>query len=643
MRQDHIRNFCIVAHIDHGKSTLADRLIELTGTLDKRLMREQVLDTMDLERERGITIKLNAVRMNYHARDGGVYELNLIDTPGHVDFTYEVSRSLQACEGAILVVDASQGIQAQTLSNLFLALDAGLEIIPVLNKIDLPGAEPDRRAQELHELIGAKPEEILRISAKEGANVPELLEAVVRRIPAPRGVADAPLRALIFDSYYDRYRGAIPSIRVVDGTIRPGMKIAFGAHKDDVYEVDEVGYLQLGHKPTEQLAAGEVGYFVANVRGVRDTRPGDTVFDADHRDAPLLPGYRDIKSMVFAGMYPTNAEQFEELRDALGKLQLNDGSLHYEPESSVALGFGFRCGFLGLLHMEIVRERLEREFNLDLISTVPNVEYHVHKTDGTVDLVENPSLMPHGSAVDHIEEPFVKARIVAPAEYIGAIMKLGQERRGVYQGMHYVDPTRVDFGWEFPLAEIILDFYDKLKTISRGYASLDYEFLEYRPADLVKLDMLLNGEAVDAFSVIIHRDKAYEWGKKITEKLKELIPRQLFEVVIQAAIGTKVIARETVRPLRKNVTAKCYGGDVTRKRKLLEKQKEGKKRMKQVGTVEIPQEAFLAVPTSPQTHRSLAANELERHSSSKRPSWETSCSRRRSSRRSPPATGRWTW
>ncbi|PYP02522.1 MAG: elongation factor 4 [Gemmatimonadetes bacterium] len=595
MRQDHIRNFCIVAHIDHGKSTLADRLIELTGTLDKRLMREQVLDTMDLERERGITIKLNAVRMNYHARDGGVYELNLIDTPGHVDFTYEVSRSLQACEGAILVVDASQGIQAQTLSNLFLAMDAGLEIIPVLNKIDLPGAEPDRRAQELHELIGAKPEEILRISAKEGTNVPDLLEAVVRRIPAPRGVADAPLRALIFDSYYDRYRGAIPSIRVVDGTIRPGMKIAFGAHKDDVYEVDEVGYLQLGHKPTEQLEAGEVGYFVANVRGVRDTRSGDTVLDADHRDLPLLPGYRDIMSMVFAGLYPTNAEQFEELRDALGKLQLNDGSLHYEPESSVALGFGFRCGFLGLLHMEIVRERLEREFNLDLISTVPNVEYHVHRTDGTVELVENPSLMPHGSAVDHIEEPYVRARIVAPAEYIGAIMKLGQERRGVYKGMHYVDPTRVEFTWEFPLAEIILDFYDKLKTISRGYASLDYEFLEYRPAELVKLDMLLNSEAVDAFSVIIHRDKAYEWGKKIAEKLKELIPRQLFEVVIQAAIGTKVIARETVRPLRKNVTAKCYGGDVTRKRKLLEKQKEGKKRMKQVGTVEIPQEAFLAV------------------------------------------------
>jgi len=595
MRQDHIRNFCIVAHIDHGKSTLADRLIELTGTLDKRLMREQVLDTMDLERERGITIKLNAVRMNYHCRDGGIYELNLIDTPGHVDFTYEVSRSLQACEGAILVVDASQGIQAQTISNLFLALDAGLEIIPVLNKIDLPGAEPDRRAQEIHELIGAKPEEILRISAKEGTNVPELLEAVVGRIPAPRGTAEAPLRALIFDSYYDRYRGAIPSIRVVDGTIRPGMKIAFGAHKEDMYEVDEVGYLQLGHKPAEQLEAGEVGYFVANVRGVRETRPGDSVLDAEHRDVALLPGYRDIKSMVFAGLYPTEPNQFEELRDALAKLQLNDASLHYEPESSVALGFGFRCGFLGLLHMEIVRERLEREFNLDLISTVPNVEYHVHKTDGTMALVENPSLLPHGSTVDRIEEPYVKARIVAPAEYIGAIMKLGQERRGVYGGMHYVDPTRVDFTWEFPLAEIILDFYDKLKTISRGYASLDYEFQEYRPSELVKLDMLLNGDAVDAFSVIIHRDKAYEWGKKIAEKLRELIPRQLFEVVIQAAIGTKVIARETIRPLRKNVTAKCYGGDVTRKRKLLEKQKEGKKRMKQVGTVEIPQEAFLAV------------------------------------------------
>ncbi|HEX9703945.1 MAG TPA: translation elongation factor 4 [Gemmatimonadales bacterium] len=595
MRQANIRNFCIVAHIDHGKSTLADRLIELTGTLDKRLMRAQVLDTMDLERERGITIKLNAVRMIYHARDAQLYELNLIDTPGHVDFTYEVSRSLAACEGAVLVVDASQGIQAQTLSNLFLALDAGLEIVPVLNKIDLPGAEPDRRAAELHELIGAKPEDILRISAKEGTGVPDLLEAVVRRVPPPSGRPDAPLRTLIFDSYYDRYRGAIPSIRVVDGLIKPGMQIAFGAHKDDAYEVDEVGYLQLGHKPIEQLEAGEVGYFVANVRGVRDTRVGDTVLDAAHRDLPLLPGYRDAKPMVFAGVYPTNAEQFEELRDALAKLQLNDAALHYEPESSVALGFGFRCGFLGLLHMDIVRERLEREFDLDLICTVPNVEYHVHKTDGTMELIENPSLLPHGSVVDRIEEPYVKARILAPAEYIGGVMTLGQERRGVYQGMHYVDPTRVEFTFEFPLAEIILDFYDKLKTISRGYASLDYEFMAYRRSDLVKLDMLLNGDAVDAFSVIIHREKAHEWGKKIAEKLRELIPRQLFEVVIQAAIGTKVIARETVRPLRKNVTAKCYGGDVTRKRKLLEKQREGKKRMKQVGTVEIPQEAFLAV------------------------------------------------
>jgi GTP-binding protein LepA len=595
MRQSNIRNFCIVAHIDHGKSTLADRLIELTGTLDKRLMREQVLDTMDLERERGITIKLNAVRMNYHAKDGQIYELNLIDTPGHVDFTYEVSRSLMACEGAILVVDASQGIQAQTLSNLFLALDAGLEIIPVLNKIDLPGAEPDRRAAEMHDLIGASPSEILRISAKEGTGVPEVLEAIVGRIHPPKGDHAAPLRALIFDSYYDRYRGAIPSIRLVDGTLAPGMKIAFGAHKDDLYEVDEVGYLQLGHKPAEQLEAGEVGYFIANVRGVRDTRPGDTVLDAEHREVPLLPGYRDIQSMVFAGLYPTNAEQYEELRDALAKLQLNDGSLHYEPETSVALGFGFRCGFLGLLHMEIVRERLEREFDLDLISTVPNVEYHVYKTDGSMEVVENPSSMPHGSGVDRIEEPYVKARILAPAEYIGAIMKLGQERRGVYQGMHYVDPTRVEFTFEFPLAEIILDFYDKLKTVSRGYASLDYEFLGYRASELVKLDILLNTEAVDAFSVIIHKEKAYEWGRKIAEKLKEMIPRQLFEVIIQAAIGTKVIARESIRPLRKNVLAKCYGGDVTRKRKLLEKQKEGKKRMKQVGTVEIPQEAFLAV------------------------------------------------
>jgi len=589
-----IRNFCIVAHIDHGKSTLADRLIEATGTLSRREMRDQVLDTMDLERERGITIKLNAVRMAYTARDGQVYELNLIDTPGHVDFTYEVSRSLAACEGAILVVDAAQGVQAQTVSNLFLALDAGLEIIPVLNKIDLPSAEPDKRKAELHELIGANPDEILLVSAKEGRGVPELLEAVVQRIPAPRGDPAAPLRALIFDSYYDRYRGAIPSVRVVDGVVRPGTKIAMGSH-DGVYEVVEVGYLQNEHHPADDLSAGEVGYVVANFRDVKDTRVGDTIFDADRRAAELLPGYRDVKSMVFAGLYPTAPEAYEDLRDALAKLQLNDASLHYEPETSVALGFGFRSGFLGLLHMEIVQERLEREFGLDLVTTVPNVEYDVYLTNGDKVVVENPSKMPTGSQVDRIEEPYVRARIISPAEYIGALMRLGQERRGLYLGMKYLDPVRVEFEWEFPLAEIILDFYDKLKTLSRGYASLDYEFAEYRPSELVKLDMLINGDPVDAFNVIIHRDKAYEWGKKLAGKLRELIPRQLFEVVIQAAIGTKVISRETVRPLRKNVTAKCYGGDVTRKRKLLEKQKAGKKRMKQIGTVEIPQEAFLAV------------------------------------------------
>jgi GTP-binding protein LepA len=594
LRLEHIRNFCIVAHIDHGKSTLADRLIEATGALDARDMKAQVLDTLDLERERGITIKLNAVRMLYDARDGRTYELNLIDTPGHVDFTYEVSRSLAACEGALLVVDASQGIQAQTLSNLFLALDAGLEIIPVLNKIDLPAAEPDRRAQEIHDLIGTPVDEILRVSAKEGIGISDLLERIVAKVPAPVGNPEGPLRALIFDSYYDRYRGAIPSVRVVDGTIAPGMKIAFGA-SDSTYDVIEVGYRQVRPVQAERLGPGEVGYVVANVRGVRETRVGDTIFDAEHRAAEPLPGYKDIKSMVFAGLYPTDPNQYEDLRDALEKLQLNDASLHYEPETSTALGFGFRCGFLGLLHMDIVQERLEREFDLDLVTTVPNVEYHVYRNDGSMMLLENPSAMPHGSVVARVEEPYVKARIVAPADYIGPIMQLGTERRGVYKNMHYVDATRVEFDWEFPLAEIILDFYDKLKTISRGYASLDYEMLDYRESDLVKLDMLINGDPVDAFSVIIHRDKAYEWGRKIADKLKELIPRQLFEVVIQAAIGTKVIARTTVKALRKNVLAKCYGGDITRKRKLLEKQKEGKRRMKQVGSVEIPQEAFLAV------------------------------------------------
>lgn len=595
MSQARIRNFCIVAHIDHGKSTLADRLIEATGTVQKRQMREQLLDTMDLERERGITIKLNAVRMLYTGADGVEYELNLIDTPGHVDFTYEVSRSLAACEGAILVVDASQGIQAQTLSNLFLALDAGLEIIPVLNKIDLPGAEPERRAQEIIDLIGAKREEILAVSAKEGTGIPALLEEILVRVPPPRGKESAPLRALIFDSYYDRYRGAVPSIRVVDGSVRAGMMIAFGSHPDDVYRVEEVGYLQLGQRKAEVIEAGEVGYLVAGLRDVRDARVGDTILDSEQRATELLPGYRIVKSMVFAGVYPTDSDQYENLRDALEKLRLNDASLNYEPEASTALGFGFRCGFLGLLHLEIVQERLQREFNLDLITTVPTVEYHVWRTDGEMMVLSNPTNLPDPASIARIEEPYVKARIMAPADYIGAIMKLGQDRRGIYNGMHYLDTSRVEFEFEFPLGEIVLDFYDKLKSISRGYASLDYEMSDFRESELVKLDLLLNGDQIDAFSVIIHRDKAYEFGRKMAEKLKELIPRQLYAVAIQAAIGQKVIARESISAFRKDVLAKCYGGDITRKRKLLEKQKEGKKRMKQIGAVEIPQEAFLAV------------------------------------------------
>jgi GTP-binding protein LepA len=591
---DRIRNFCIVAHIDHGKSTLADRLIEMTGTLQKREMKSQVLDTLDLERERGITIKLNAVRMSYTTRAGDEFELNLIDTPGHVDFTYEVSRSLAACEGAILVVDASQGIQAQTLSNLFLAMDAGLEIIPVLNKIDLPGAEPDRRRQEVVDLIGCMPEDILSVSGKEGTGVPELLEEIVKRVPSPKGDPTGPLRALIFDSYYDKYRGAIPSIRVVDGEIRKGMKITFGA-SDNQYEVAEVGSLQLRQVQTERLQAGEVGYVVASVRSVSETRAGDTIFDVANRAPEGLPGYQEVKSFVFAGIFPTDTQLYEQLRDALEKMKLNDASLQYAPETSTALGFGFRCGFLGLLHMEIVQERLEREYNLDLVTTVPSVEYHVYKEDGTMELIANPSRMPHGSTVNHVEEPYVKARIMAPVEYIGPIMTLGTDRRGIYKNMSYLDTKRVEFDWEFPLGEIILDFFDKLKTVSRGYASLDYEMLDYRTSELVKLDMLINGDPIDAFSVIIHRDKSEEQGRKIAEKLKDLIPRQLFEVAIQAAIGMKIVARTTVKALRKDVLAKCYGGDISRKRKLLEKQKEGKKRMKQVGAVEIPQEAFLAV------------------------------------------------
>jgi GTP-binding protein LepA len=589
-----IRNFCIVAHIDHGKSTLADRLIEATGMLQKREMKAQVLDTLDLERERGITIKLNAVRMSYDAKDGTTYELNLIDTPGHVDFTYEVSRSLAACEGAILVVDASQGIQAQTLSNLFLAMDAGLEIIPILNKIDLPGAEPEKRRQEIVDLLGCMPEDILLVSAKEGLGIPELLEEVVKKTPPPRGDIDKPLRALIYDSFYDRYRGAIPSVRVVDGVLKKGTKITFGA-SDSIYEVEEVGYNQLRRVVTDRLTAGEVGYVVANVRSVKETRAGDTIFDADNKATEPLPGYQAVRSFVFAGVYPTDTQQYEDLRDALEKLQLNDASLQYQPESSTALGFGFRCGFLGLLHMEIVQERLEREFDLDLVTTVPSVEYHVHLTDGTETLVENPALMPPSTVIDYVEEPYVKARIMVPSEYIGAIMTLGTDRRGEYKGMSYIDTTRVEIDWEFPLAEIILDFFDKMKSLTRGYAALDYEMLGYRRSDLVRLDMLINGDPIDAFSVITHTDKSYDWGRKIADKLKELIPRQLFEVAIQAAIGQKVIARTTVKALRKDVLAKCYGGDISRKRKLLEKQKEGKKRMKQVGAVEIPQEAFLAV------------------------------------------------
>ena len=595
MKLDHIRNFCIVAHIDHGKSTLADRLIEATGMLQKREMKAQVLDTLDLERERGITIKLNAVRMTYNARNGESYEFNLIDTPGHVDFTYEVSRSLAACEGAILVVDASQGIQAQTLSNLFLAMDAGLEIIPILNKIDLPGAEPERRKQELHDLLGANVDDILLVSAKEGIGIPELLEAIVKRVPPPEGDADAPLRALIYDSYYDRYRGAVPSVRVIDGVLKPGMQIRFAAGSGQSYEVAQVGYNQLRQVETDSLGPGEVGFVVANVRTVKETRAGDTVLDASKPDVEPLPGYKDVHSMVFSGLYPTDTQQYEGLRDALEKLQLNDASLNYEPETSTALGFGFRCGFLGLLHMEIVQERLEREFDLDLVTTVPSVEYHVYLTDGTMQLLESPAKLPDAGLISRIEEPFVKARIMAPSEYIGPIMALATERRGIYKNMSYLDTARVEFDFEFPLGEIILDFFDKLKTISRGYASLDYDMLDYRESDLVKLEMLINGDPIDAFSVIIHRDKSYEWGGKVADKLKELIPRQLFEVAIQAAIGNKIIARSSVKALRKDVLAKCYGGDISRKRKLLEKQKEGKKRMKQVGSVEIPQEAFLAV------------------------------------------------
>jgi GTP-binding protein LepA len=594
VRLDHIRNFCIVAHIDHGKSTLADRLLEATGALDKRQMRDQVLDSNELERERGITIKLHAVRMDYAAADGRTYQCNLIDTPGHVDFTYEVSRSLAACEGAILVVDATQGIQAQTLSNLFLALDADLEIIPVVNKIDLPGAEPVKRQIEVAELLGVDPESILLASAKEGIGVKEILEAVIERVPPPEGDADAPFRALIFDSYYDKYLGAVPSVRVVDGTIEPGMRIGFGAVKAE-YEVTEVGYSQLKKVKRPKLQPGEVGYVVAAIKDVKHTRPGDTIIDLDNPAPELLEGYQEVRPMVFAGLYPTDADEYEDLRDALDKLTLNDASLQFEPETSTALGFGFRCGFLGLLHMEIIQERLDREFGVDLITTVPNVEYHVDLTDGTSVVIESPSALPDRGRIEAISEPIVKLRILCPSEYIGNVQKLCHDRRGVFLGMQFVDTERVELDFDMPLAEIVLDFYDKLKSGTRGYAAMDYEMSDYKVAKLQKLDVLVNGDPVDAFSVIIHQDKAYEYGRDLLKQLKKLIPRQQFEVALQATIGQKIIARESVKALRKNVTAKCYGGDISRKRKLLEKQKEGKKRMKQVGSVEIPQEAFLAV------------------------------------------------
>jgi GTP-binding protein LepA len=591
---DHIRNFSIIAHVDHGKSTLADRLLEATGAVERRKMKEQVLDQMDLERERGITIKLNAIRMPYRSRDGDAYQLNLIDTPGHVDFTYEVNRSLAACEGALLVVDASQGIEAQTLSNLYLALDQDLEIIPVVNKIDLDSARPEDLRMELGDLLGADPEDVILCSAKEGTGVEDVLEAIVRRVPPPGGGQDRPLRALIFDSFYDKYRGAVPFVRVVDGHVEPGMRITFGAN-DSVYEVDEVGYMRLGLEGIERLETGEVGYLTGQIKRIGDTKVGDTILNADDPAGELLPGYQEAKPMVFAGLYPTDSDHFEELRDALEKLRLNDASLHYEPESSEALGFGFRGGFLGLLHMDIVQERLEREFDLDLITTIPNVEYRVTMEDGQVLEVENPAKMPKPGHVETVEEPFVKIRILTPDDYIGGIQKLCHDRRGEYVNMTYRDSQRVEIVYEVPLAEIVLDFYDRLKSVSRGYATMDYDLVGYRESDLVKLDILLNGDPVDALSAVVHRDKAYDFGRSVARKLKEKIPRQLFEVAIQAAIGNDVVARETVRPLRKNVTAKCYGGDVTRKRKLLERQKEGKKRMKQVGSVDVPQESFMAI------------------------------------------------
>ncbi len=594
---NNIRNFCIIAHIDHGKSTLADRLLEKTGTVTEReMVMNQILDDNPLEQERGITIKLHAIQMDYKAKDGNQYVLNLIDTPGHVDFTYEVSRSIAACEGALLVVDATQGVEAQTISNLYLAIDADIEIIPVINKIDLPSATTTIESvkKQIVDLLGCKEEEILLCSAKLGTGVDEILEAIVNRIPSPKGDSESPLRALIYDSLFDSYRGVVVNVRVFDGKISEKDKIYFMATQQ-TYEVEEVGILLMKRHRTKELSAGNVGYFTANIRNLQDTKVGDTVTHFHNPCNEMIHGFKIIKPMVFSGIYPADADDFEQLRESLAKLVLNDSAITYEPETSAALGFGFRCGFLGLLHMEIVQERLEREFNQNIVTTVPNVRYKVIRTNDEELNIENPAQLPSAGVIKEIQEPFIKASIITPPEFIGSIMKLCMDRRGTFINTTYLSQERVDLKFELPLSEVVFDFYDKLKSLSRGYASLDYEFFEYKAEDLVKLDILLNGEQVDALSSIVHRSKSFNWGLKLCSKLKELIPRQMFEVAIQAAIGTKIISRSTVKPLRKNVTAKCYGGDITRKRKLLEKQKEGKKRMKQVGKVEIPQEAFLAV------------------------------------------------
>jgi len=591
---EQIRNFCIIAHIDHGKSTIADRLLERTGAITEREAKAQVLDDMELERERGITIKSHAIQMHYSANDGKRYILNLIDTPGHVDFSYEVSRSLAACEGALLVVDAAQGVEAQTISNLYLALEAGLEIIPVLNKIDLPSAEVDRISHQVIDLIGCKDEDILKVSAKANIGIDELLEVIVKRIPPPRGDSSAPLQALIFDSIFDSYRGAIAYIRLFNGTIRTNDRIKFFA-TNKIMDAEEIGVLGLRKVKVDELSAGNVGYLISGIKDVKHAKVGDTVTLAKNGAVKPLPGYKEVKPMVYSGLYPTNSDDYESLRDALEKFRLNDSALIYQPETSAALGFGFRCGFLGLLHMEIVQERLHREYDQTIITTLPNVEYYVYNKREEKIVVDNPAEMPPIGEIERIEEPYIKAQIVTPSEYVGNIMKLAMDKRGTYKNTTYIDPTRADLEFDFPLSEIIFDFYDKLKSTTRGYASFDYEYIGYRQSDLVKLDILLNSDPVDALSMIVHREKAYDWGRKVCTKLKDLIPRQMFEVSIQAAIGSKIISKSVVKALRKNVIAKCYGGDITRKRKLLEKQKEGKKRMKQVGNVEIPQEAFLAV------------------------------------------------